>query len=106
MNKLIEARTKQRKIPGVCCYRGCDNATTVPQAKWCKMHKKEVKAIQVAANNERWKRRVAMGVAGHHLVYDGQPTPWAQENPRQALMIARAGRASIDANTLSKLLKR
>lgn len=73
--------------PGKCTKCG----TKVPgKGRWCKPHYKERRKVQLKANNKVWHSRVKAGVAGHHKIYDGKLTRWAQKAPAEARAYAKA----------------
>lgn len=71
-SKVVKVKTNRE--PGVCTKLRCGSKTASPRSKWCKAHKKEVRALQLKLNNVVWRKRVEKGVAGHYESYRGRPT--------------------------------
>lgn len=93
--EALANKIKTQREPGECKFRGCSKKTLAPKGKWCAVHKKEVRAAQLAANNATWHDRAKKGLAGHHVVYRNQATVWALQNKDKAHSIVKNGRSIL-----------
>lgn len=93
-----------KKPSGVCKVKGCKVKV---EGKWCVKHKKEIRTLQLALNNLKWRPLAATGEADHHIVYtvDGKTmaTEWARLNPEKALKQAEK-KGTVSPPELKKLL--
>jgi hypothetical protein len=100
---------KKEKLVGQCDVLGCKAKAHKPNAYRCMKHKKEIRKVQLAANNVVWHKRVKAKTADHHIVYtyDGKQklSKWARAHPDAAMERVKKEQAVIDLDQFKKLVE-
>lgn len=92
---------KTERAAGECDVQGC-KVKGLGKKRRCTKHKKEIRKVQLAANNKVWKARVKAGTAGHHVVYTrpGEKKPIATKfslkATDKAVKVVGAGHSVIE----------
>ena len=78
------------------------NPLPTPRHEFCEICAIARRKMQLVVNNRKWKMKIEKGEAGHKIMYAGQPTQWARENPVQA--IREAIKQGFDDEALNALI--
>jgi hypothetical protein len=99
-----KSRLRSQWMPHQCWVKGCKTKLSNARTKMCAEHKKAYRKDQLKANNQTWYKRIEQGKAKHHVIYKGQLTEWAAQNPVAAQRIVSQGGSVADVELFKKAL--